>query len=468
MINERLGIEEVHRFANEPVEVLGSLRWDVLHIFDELKRGLQKVGKLGYPIASISNDSWGLDYVHLQDHEPILTLPYHYRDRRTDGALERAFEIVPANVIYSETGIQFTEMNTLYQLLADLRDRPDIIRLADKFLNIGDYFNYLFSGVPCSEETLASTTQLFDSRQRKWSQFLIEKFHLPARVFPEVVSSGTRLGPLLPSVASEIGLQDTQVVASCSHDTGAAVAAVPAEGHDWCYLSSGTWSLLGIETAEPIINAKSQEHNFTNELGYGGTIRFLKNLVGLWIVQECRRQWAKEGREYAYDQLMEMAVNAEPFKCLINPAAPRFMKPNNMLRKIVDYCHQTDQDAPEAPGEIIRCVLESLALLYRRTLEEITMVTGREPKYLHIVGGGCKNSLLDQLAADATQLTVLAGPSEATAIGNILVQAIALGHLGSLAEVRQVVRESFPPIVFQPNEASTWQSAYQHFRKLPL
>jgi rhamnulokinase len=396
----------------------------------------------------------------------MLTLPYHYRDPRLDGILQRAFAVVPAEFLYSETGIQFMQYNTLYQLLADFEHRREVLEFSDQFLNIGDYFNYLLSGVRCAEESLASTTQLLSAKQRKWSHYLMEKFQLPARIFPTLVQSGTKLGPLLPSVATEVGLENTQVVAGCSHDTAAAVAAVPAEGHDWCYLSSGTWSLLGIELVEPIINDKSREYNFSNEIGYGGTIRLLKNIVGLWIVQECRRRWAKEDQEYTYDQLTEMAEEAEPLKCLINPAAPRFVGPGDMPEKVLKYCHETGQMPPKTPGETIRCVLESLALLYRKTLEEIVIVTGQKPRYLHIVGGGSRNRLLNQLTADAAQLTVLSGPSEATAIGNVLIQAIALGHLGSLSDLRQVVRHSFPVTTYQPREESTWQEAYERFQKL--
>jgi rhamnulokinase len=468
LTDDHLAIEEIHRFPNGPVTLFGTLRWDVLRIFDELKNGLRKAAARGHHIDSVSTDSWGVDYVYMRGEEPLLTAPYHYRDPRTDGFFERAFAIVPADLIYSVTGTQFMQVNTLYQMLADLQYRREILELSDQFLNVGDYFNYLFSGVRCAEESVASTTQLFDPRLRKWSQQLIEGFGLPARIFPKLVPSGTKLGPLLPSIAAEVGLRETQVVASCSHDTAAAVAAVPAEGQDWCYISSGTWSLLGIEAAQPIINEKGREYNFANEMGYGGTIRFLKDINGLWMVQECRRQWAKEGQEYTYDELTKMAEEAEPLKCLTNLAATHFVKPNDMPQKISNYCHETNQLPPKTPGQTVRCVLESLALLYHQTLREIAAVTGHQAKCLHIVGGGSKNSLLNQLTADATQLTVLAGPTEATGIGNILIQAIALGHLHSLVDLRRVVRRSFPVVSYQPREASPWQEAYERFQKLTI
>lgn len=468
LTDDLLTVEEIHRFPNAPITIFGTLRWDLLHIFEELKKGLRKAAAAcGNHIDSISTDSWGLDYVHMRGREP-MTPPYYYRDSRTNGAVEKACATVPADLIYSETGTQFIQVNTLYQLLDDLKHRPELLGLSERFLGVADYFNYLFSGIPRSEESLASTTQLFNPARHEWSQQLIERFGLPSRIFPELVPPGTKLGPLLPSIADDLSLKDTQVVASCSHDTACAVAAVPAEGSDWSYNSSGTWSLLGIEVAEPIIGVKSREYNFTNEIGYGRTVRFLKGLVGLWIVQECRREWSRQGRHYSYDQLTQMAQEAATLKSIINPNAQRFWKPNDMPLKIVDYCHETNQPSPRTPGEIVRCVLESLALLYRQTLTDIAMVAAKKPRCLHIVGGGSRNQLLNQFSADATQLPVLSGPSEATAIGNILIQAIALDHLGSILDLRRVVRRSFPPSVYRPSDARSWEEAFQRFGALPL
>ena len=464
---ERLTIEEIHRFPNGAVNVFGALRWDMLRIFDELKQGLRKVAARGCRIEGLSTDSWGLDYVLLTGQEPFLAAPYCYRDSRTDGRVEKALQIVPANVIYSETGTQFLQVNALYQLLDDLERRPKILDLADQLLGVGDFFNYLFSGVACAEESLASTTQLYNPTERKWSEKLITTFHLPARIFPKLVSPGTKLGPLLPSLISDVGLHaEPQVVASCSHDTAAAVAAVPAEGRDWCFNSSGTWSLVGIEADEPIIGTNSREHNFTNEVGYGKTIRFLKNVMGLWIVQECRRQWAREGKEYTYDQLTKMAKEARPLRSLIDPQDARFLKPNDMPNKVAAYCRERNQTTPKSPGETIRCALESLALSYSDVLQEIYDVTGRRAECLHIVGGGSRNELLNQFSANATHMPVLAGPSEATAIGNILVQAIALNHLASINDARRIVRNSFPVAKFVCKQESTWQKAHTLFQNL--
>ncbi len=465
----KVDIEEIHRFPTGASSIMGSLRWDVLRIFDELKSGLRRVAQRGVPVASLSTDSWGVDYVLLHGNEPMLSLPYQYRDARLDGALERAFAKVPAETIFSETGIQFMQINTLYQLIADVEQRPSLLKLADQFLTIGDYFNFLFSGARKIEQSLASTSQVYNPKTRSWSKKLIRGFKLPARIFPEIVPSGAKLGTLLPQLSTETGLPaETQVVATCSHDTGAAVAAVPAEGEGWAYLSSGTWSLLGIEAPEPIINEASRKYNFTNEIGYGHTARFLKNIIGLWVLQECKRSWEKAGQTYDYTQLTGLAEHAAPLQRFINPAATRFYKPEDMPAKIAAYCRETGQSEPKTVGETVRCILESLSLLYKKTLGEITDVTGTVFTRLHIVGGGSKNVLLNQLSANATQIPVYAGPVEATAIGNILIQALALGHLSSLSELRKVVRESFPVTVYQPQDSAAWHQASERFASLTL
>ncbi len=466
LADDHLTIDEIHRFPNGAIAIGDSMRWDVLRLFDELKAGLRKVATREIAVSSLSCDSWGVDYVLLLKNEPLLTAPFHYRDGRTDGGFERAFPLVPAEEIFAETGIQFMTINTLYQLHADRLQRPTVLNAAEQFLTMGDYFNFLFSGVSKVEESLASTTQLYNPQQRAWSKKLIKKLGLPERIFPELVFSGTKLGPLLPALAAETGLRNVQVVASCSHDTGAAVAAVPAEGDDWAYLSSGTWSLLGIESSTPIITAKSRQYNFTNEVGFDGSIRFLKNIIGLWVVQECRRVWAKAGQEYDYDQLTAMAESAPPLKALLDLRDDRFAKPDNMPQKIVDFCRETNQPAPTTPGEFVRCVLESLALLYRQTLDRIEEVTGQKLATLHIVGGGSKNQLLNQLSANATGRTIIAGPVECTAIGNVLIQAIAMGQLPSLAALRQVVRNSFPTVRYEPQNKMPWEEAYKRFREM--
>jgi rhamnulokinase len=465
----RLELEELHRFPSAAVRVLGSLRWDVLRIFQELKIGLLAVAQRNLPISSLSVDSWGVDYVLINAVHPMLWPPFHYRDARTEETYDKVRANVSSETIFAETGIQFMSINTIYHLASDAEKSRPLLELADCFLTIGDYFNYLFSGVPRVDESNASTTQLYNPRTHAWSSVLIERCGLPRNIFPELVAPGTILGPLTSEVAAETGLPEIQVVATCSHDTGAAVAAVPADDkEDWAYLSSGTWSLLGLELPGPLINEKVRELNYTNEAGFGGTTRFLKNIVGLWLLQECRREWLKQGHELDYTTLIGEAERAEPFRSLIDPRAVRFLKPGNMPERIVHSCNETGQPAPETPGQFGRCILESLALLYRVTLEEIEQLTGRVIRRLHIVGGGSRNVLLNEFAANATERQVVAGPVEATAIGNVLIQAIALGHIKSLKALRRIVRESFALRTFEPHVSEDWRGAYKRFLRLNL
>jgi rhamnulokinase len=475
----RVSLEEIHRFPNGAVPVAGTLRWNVLGLFAAVMEGLKKAAAVqgkGIPISGISTDAWGVDYALLKDGEPLLTLPFHYRDPRTDKAMDKVFGRVPADDIFEATGIQFMPINTLYQLFMDLEDRPETLAHADRFLNIGDYFNYLLSGIPKGEATLASTTQLYDPRRGDWAWDLIARLGLPKRIFPSLAGPGTVLGPLQPGLAAETGLKDVKVVATCSHDTAAAVAAVPAEagpGRDWAFLSSGTWSLIGAELASPIINAASRAKNFTNEVGYAGTVMFRKNIVGLWIVQECRRFWmdrAEAGKDFDYFTLTALAEKAPAHKSFIRPEDPRFGKPGAMPDKVRAFCRETGQAVPEGEGEIIRCVLESLALLYAKTLRDCAEASGRSFKALHVVGGGSKNKLLNQFTADAVQLLgvekVAAGPVESTALGNILVQARALGHLAG--DLRGAVRRSFPVEAYAPRDREAWKAALGRFERLPL
>ncbi|HEX9783957.1 MAG TPA: rhamnulokinase family protein [Opitutaceae bacterium] len=462
----KLALREVHRFPTGAARIRGSLRWDVLRIFEELKTGLRLVASSGVPVASLSVDSWGVDYVFFNARQPMLSLPYHYRDARTERTYQPALEKASRELIFAETGIQFMPINTLYHLIADVEENSEIVGIADQFLNIADYLHYLFCGVARAEASMASTTQIYNTTTRTWSKELIRTFDLPERIFPEIVPSGTRLGPLSAELSDETGLSGVEVAATCSHDTGAAVAAVPAEGDDWAYLSSGTWSLIGIELPSPLINDAVRAHNFTNEAGFGGTTRFLKNIVGLWLLQESRRAWAREGRPLEYAEIMRQAEAAEPFRSLIDPNDDRFVKPENMPDKIAAFCRETGQPAPETTGQFARCILESLALLYHRALNELEQLTGRRIARLHIVGGGSQSALLNQFAASATGRAVLAGPVEATAIGNVLIQAIALGHLDSLGALRRVVKESFPIQHFQPQQPAEWRKAIERFESL--
>ena len=446
----KLQLEEVHRFANQVVRIQDSMRWNLLGIYEELKQGLRKVADRNIPVASLSVDSWGVDYVLLNKQQPMLSLPYHYRDSRSELPYEQALQQVGRELIFDKTGIQFMAINTLYQLMAEMKENPEVVGVADRFLNIADYFNYLFSGVGCVEVSMASTTQLYNPKSQEWSAKLIQQFNMPEKIFPPIVESGSKLGPLQQELCAETGLADIDVVATCSHDTGAAVAAVPAEGEGWAYLSSGTWSLIGVELPQPLIHEAVREHNFTNEVGLANTTRFLKNIVGLWLLQESRRAWLRQGLELDYAEINRLAAEAEPFRSQIDPDDPRFLSPQDMPAEIVAYCLENSQPAPETPGQFARCILESLAQLYNQYLNELEQLTDQKITRLHIVGGGSQSKLLNQFTANATGRTVLAGPVEATAIGNLLIQAMALGDIGSREELRQVVRNSFEIETYEP------------------
>jgi rhamnulokinase len=463
----QLFLEELHRFPNLPVRVQNSLRWDLLGLFREIKIGLKKAADRGIPIASVSVDTWGVDYVWVGRREPALTLPRTYRDERHDGAFTEALALVSREKIFAETGLQFMPFNTLYQLFADHRDSPEVVAAAACFLPMADFFHFLLCHRMVCEESLASTSQIFDPRSKTWSTELQQAFGLRPEVFPPLVPSGTKLGPLTQEVAAETNLPGVEVVATCSHDTGAAVAAVPAtEGEDWAFLSSGTWSLIGVELPAPLLSDEVRAANFTNEGGYGGSIRFLKNVVGLWILQECRRSWEAAGRSFTYEEITNLAAEAEPLRMLINPADERFLKPGGMPEKIASFCEETAQPIPATPGQTARCILESLALTYRVHLANLEKLTGRDIRRLHIVGGGSKSALLNQMAANATGREVLAGPNEATAVGNVLIQALAMGHLADLNALRQTVRNSFPIANFSPKDGPLWAEAAERFAKL--
>lgn len=463
LAGNRLTFEEVHRFPTGAVRLGGSLRWNLLRIFEEIKRGLKRVASRGLPVRAVSVDSWGVDYALFNSREPLLCPPHHYRDPRTAGPYESAASGDGRELIFAETGIQFMSINTLYHLIAEVEQNAGLLELAERFLNIADYVNYLLSGVARAEVSLASTTQVFNPVAGDWSNALIERFGLPGTIFPEIVPSCTQLGPLTQQLQADTGLGGVEVVATCSHDTGAAVAAVPGEGADWAYLSSGTWSLIGVELPRPLINDQVLAHNFTNEAGACSTTRLLKNISGLWLLQECRRAWASAGEEHTYEDLSRMAEKAEPFRSIVDPNDSRFLAPDDMPAEIASACRESGQPEPESHGQFARCVLESLALSYHKALGVLEQLTARKIAVLHIVGGGSQSGLLNQLTADLTGRKVLAGPVEATAIGNLLLQAMALGEIDSLGDLRRVVRDSFPLQTYQPQPAGQWQQARQRF-----
>jgi rhamnulokinase len=456
----KIVLEELHRFPNNPVKVGDALHWNMARLFDELRAGLKKAATRHVPIASFSADSWGVDYILHDERGEMMPPVWHYRDTRTARGVEKVKARVDWPTIYGETGIQFMALNTIYQLAAEPSER---LARATQLLLIGDAFNHFCCGMAKNEESLASTTQLYNPRTKTWSKKLFSALGLREEMFAPIVPSGTKLGRFKKELAEITGLPQIEVIASCSHDTGAAVAAVPANGGNWAYLSSGTWSLMGVESPHPVITDQGRDANFTNEIGFGGTVRLLKNIVGLWLVQECRREWAAHGQEFDYATLTQLASESQPFVSLINPADARFVSPGDMSTKIVAFCKETGQPAPESPGAFVRCALESLALFYRVTLRQLERVIGKTIAQLHIVGGGSKNMLLNQFAANALQIPVIAGPAECTALGNILVQAIALGHLPSLAAAREVVRHSFEVTTVKPQSGAEWDGAFGRF-----
>ena len=463
---ERLNIEELHRFPNGGVRVLDSLHWDVLRLWNDIKAALSMCARRNTTLSGIGIDTWGVDFGLLGKGDVLLGFPYHYRDSRTDGMLEEAFRRLPRATLFERSGCQFLQINTLYQLLSMAVHRSPILDVAETFLMIPDLFNFWLTGRKVCEFTDATTTQFYDPRKKDWSTEICTALSLPFEILPEVVQPGTQLGTLRPSVAAETGLPEIPVIAPACHDTGSAVAAVPAQADSWAYISSGTWSLMGIEVPEPIVTDQALALNFTNEGGVENTFRFLKNIMGLWLVQECRRTWAQAGDEMSYIQITELAEKAKPFGALIDPDDDVFLPPGDMPARIADYCKHTGQTPPSDVGEILRCALESLALKYRWVLEKLEGVSGGRIEVIHIVGGGAQNRILCQFTADATGTPVIAGPIEATAIGNIAVQAIACDLIGSISEAREVVHRSFDVVTYEPRKSADWDQAYEQFLKI--
>jgi rhamnulokinase len=457
-----LDLTEVCRFANEPVREDGSLYWDVLRLWLQMQRALERVAAVGRRPESIGVDAWGCDYGLLGEGGDLLGNPYHYRDSRTDGVMDAAFARVPRARIYDVTGIQFLPFNTLYQLIAAGRTTPRLLDAATGFGTIPDILNYWLTGELRAEYTSATTTQMVDARARRWAVDLLCDLEIPTRLLPPLVEPGTWLGPLKSSVSA--ALAGTPVVAPACHDTGSAVASVPAGGGR-AFLSSGTWSLLGTETAAPVITSAALEANFTNEGGVVGTTRLLKNIGGLWLLQSCRRGWARDGRQYEYAELMASAADdRHAFRSLFDPDEPSFLHPRDMAETIADYCRRTDQPAPDGPGAFTRAILESLAFKYRVVLDALEALTGTPITEIQIVGGGSRNRLLNQFTADATGRVVLAGPVEATALGNIAMQMLATGAAATLAEARRIIEYSFPVDRFDPVAADRWNAQYRRFQ----
>ncbi len=464
--NGKLEIQELHRFWNGAIKKKDGLHWDIDQLFIEIKTGLKKGFEThGDSVAAIGIDTWAVDYGLLDANGKLLNQPFHYRDNRTDGMMPHIFETIPKEDIYQRTGLQFLQFNTAYQLASEIRDARPELQQAEKMLLIPDLLNYWLTGRAVNEYTNATTTQLFDAKKRNWDFDLIRKLNLPEKIFGEIIDPGTILGTLTPELQKELG-GNADVVAIGSHDTASAVAAAPLQSKNCAYLSSGTWSLMGIEEPKPIITAESAKHNITNEGGVCGTIRFLKNIGGLWLLQECQRNWAEQGDTLNFIQIAEQALAAEPFIAFIDPDAPEFAHPCDMPTHIQNACERTKQRIPKTKGEIARVAYESLAMRYRSVFQTLENLHGARLEQLHIVGGGCQNKVLNQFTADALNRPVLAGPIEATAIGNMLMQMIAKNDLTGLETGRTMIIESFGTKRIQPENPAPWDDAYKRFREI--
>jgi rhamnulokinase len=455
-----LKTREIHRFKNEPVAYGCSLHWDIARLWWEVQKTLGDLGEM--PLAGIGVDTWGVDYALLGEKGELLQNPYHYRDARTAGMMPEVFRKVSREEIYRATGIQFMAINTLFQLFAAVRQTPTLLKAAQHLITIPDLFNYWLTGKVACEFTNATTTQLVNPRTRTWAKDLIERLELPNHLWPEIVEPGTSLGTLLPNVAPNAVLAGTPVIAPATHDTGSAVAAVFAR-EGTAFLSSGTWSLLGTEIDAPIITPDALRLNFTNEGGVCGTTRLLKNVMGLWILQRCRETWKTQTEVHDHAELMELAAREKSFQCLVDPDHESFLRPGDMPAAIAAFCTRTRQPVPASPAGYARAILESLAFKYRLVLTSLETLTGRAIRRIRVIGGGSKNRLLNQFTADATGRTVLAGPAEATALGNVAIQMLAAGAAGALSEVRALIERSYPPEIFEPLEPEQWNRHVERF-----
>lgn len=465
---QRFRLHEIHRFPNGPVHVLGGLHWDVLRLWSEIQHGLRAFAHAhGAAPEGVAVDTWGVDFALLDGHGRLLGNPVHYRDRRTDGMIDDVLAVVPRERLYRATGIQFMQINTLYQLRSMARAGDPQLDAAETLLFTPDLFHYWLTGRSVAEYTIASTSQMLRAGSREWADDLLHALELPASILPEVVAPGTQLGPLRDDLADELGIPTgASVLAVGSHDTASAVAAIPELDENAAFLSSGTWSLLGVEVPEPVLSDGALALDVTNEGGVGDTVRLLKNVAGLWLLQECRRQWRREGEELGWEELLARAEEAEPFRSFVNPGAESFLGPGDMPAAIRAACRASGQPEPQDVGQMVRCCLESLALKYRSVLEGLEGLLGRRLERLHVVGGGSRNHLLNQFTADACRRPVIAGPVEATALGNLMFQAVSTGRLSDVAAGRRVIAASVERSEFRPRHPEAWEAAYERFRRI--
>ncbi len=468
----KLRLEEIYRFENGPVDVAGTLFWDLLNQWSHVVSGLRAAGdRFGDRVASVGVDTWGVDFGLLGRGDVLLGNPSHYRDARTNGMLDKAFSIVPQNEIFAHTGLQFMQFNTLYQLLAMKLAGSPLLDMAQTLLMMPDLFHWLMTGRKSNEFTDATTTQFYNPVEGGWAGELLGKLDLPAGILGPISPPGTDLGPLREGLAAEAGLPETHVVLPGTHDTASAVMAVPAASQpgarpDWCYVSLGTWALMGVESPMPVVNDHVFQLNFTNEGGVGDTIRLLKNITGLWLVQECRRVWNQGGRDWGWEDLNRLSDAADSLVSFINPDAHDFLAPTDMPEAIRQFCRNTGQTVPADEGAVLRCALESIAMKFRHVLGMCEELGGGRIDTIHVVGGGTKNRQLCQAAADACARRVVAGPVEATAIGNVMMQAVAAGDVGSIAQAREVIRNSFDVEQYEPQNTAAWDAAYERFLRV--
>ncbi len=462
---DKITLEEVHRFSNDPVSVGGTVYWDVLRLFYEIKQGIIKA-KIAGGFDSIGIDTWGVDFGLIDSEGKLMENPVHYRDARTVGLVDEAFKTMPKEKLYGITGIQFMELNTLFQLISLKKYRPWMLERADKMLFMPDLFGYMLTGKMCAEYSIASTSQLIDLDKKTWSKEILDAFGIKESVFAPLVQPGTVLGELSKEVCEECGVDPVPVISVCGHDTQSAITSVPCEDGDFAFLSSGTWSLFGTELDKPIVNETSMNINITNEGGFDGSTGFLKNIIGLWLIQESRRQWKREGKEYSYADLEKLALAAEPFKCFIDPDAPEFVPHGNIPERVREFCRKTGQYVPETVGEIMRCIYESLAMKYRLTFEKLRECTKRDYPVIHVIGGGTKDGLLCQMTANSCDRTVKAGPIEATVMGNVAVQLMSDGSVKNIGQARKIVADSSELKTFEPKDMDKWAGAYEDFLKV--
>ena len=460
--NGKINMEEIHRFSNDPVIVRGTMYWDILRLFHEIKTGITKAVNAG-GFDAIGIDTWGVDFGLLDKNGRLLANPVHYRDSRTHSIPAEVFKIIPKDELYSLTGMQFIHFNTIYQLMYLKLREPEMLERADKMLMIPDLFAYMLTGEIKEEATIASTSNLLDPYSKDWDFKLIERLGLPKSIFAPIVKPGNTYGLISDEICEELGCAKVPVIAVASHDTASAVAATPSTSDDFVYISCGTWSLFGIESKTPILTEKAAAANFTNEGGFEDTIRFLKNIMGLWLIQESRRQWKREGEDVGFDVLEKEALAAEPFKCFIDVDDPAFEPAGNLPRRVCEYCEKTGQYVPKTRGEIMRCIYQSLAMKYKYTFNSLNDMGDKAYHSINILGGGIKDKLLCQMTSDACNVKVLAGPTEATVMGNIAVTYNALGEIANFAELRQVISNSTEIKTYEPRENELWEKAYADY-----